>query len=156
MNQLYIYTHIPSLWTSLILPPPAPSHPSTPPQSSELAPCAIQQVPTNCLFHIWQCTYTSPNFPIQPWIASCPHSHSLHLGLYSCPANWFRLGTNHLVFGLPKWPSGKRIHLPTKEMQISSLGWEDPLEEEIRAWEIPWTEEPAGLQSIGSQRVRRD
>ena len=40
-----------------------------------------------------------------------------------------------------------------------SLGWEDPLEEEmtthssILAWEIPWTEEPEGLQSIGSQRV---
>ena len=40
-----------------------------------------------------------------------------------------------------------------------SLGWEDPLEEgmathsSILAWRIPWTEEPAGLQSIGSQRV---
>ena len=42
------------------------------------------------------------------------------------------------------------------------LGWEDPLEKEmavhsgIRAWEISWTEEPAGLQSMGSQRVRHD
>ena len=41
-------------------------------------------------------------------------------------------------------------------------GWEDPLEEEtancsyILAWEIPWTEEPGGLQSMGSQRVRHD
>ena len=40
-----------------------------------------------------------------------------------------------------------------------SLGWEDPLEEgmathsRILAWRIPWTEEPGGLQSIGSQRV---
>ena len=40
-----------------------------------------------------------------------------------------------------------------------SLGWEDPLEKEmathssILAWEIPWTEEPGGLQSSGSQRV---
>ena len=38
-----------------------------------------------------------------------------------------------------------------------SLGWEDPLEEgiathsSILAWRIPWTEEPGGLQSIGSQ-----
>ena len=38
-------------------------------------------------------------------------------------------------------------------MQIQSLGWEDPLEEEmathfsILAWEIPWAEEPGGLQS---------
>ena len=44
-------------------------------------------------------------------------------------------------------------------MQVQSLGEEDSLEEEmathssILAWEIPWTEEPAGLQSMGSQRV---
>ena len=43
-----------------------------------------------------------------------------------------------------------------------SLGHEDPLEKEmathssIRAWKIPWTEEPGGLQSMGSQRVRQD
>ena len=42
-------------------------------------------------------------------------------------------------------------------MQIHSLGQEDPLEKEtathssILAWEIPWTEEPSGLQSMGSQ-----
>ena len=46
------------------------------------------------------------------------------------------------------------------ETWVQSLGWEDPLEEEtatrssILAWEIPWTEEPGGLQSMGSQRVR--
>ena len=44
-----------------------------------------------------------------------------------------------------------------QEMQVQSLGWEGPLEEEmathsiILAWEIPWTEEPGGLQSMGSQ-----
>ena len=44
----------------------------------------------------------------------------------------------------------------------SILGQEDPLEEEmathssILAYRIPWTEEPGGLQSIGSQRVRHD
>ena len=47
------------------------------------------------------------------------------------------------------------------ETQIRSLGWEDPLEEGmathcILAWRIPWTEKPGGLQSIGSQKVRRD
>ena len=47
-------------------------------------------------------------------------------------------------------------------MQIQSLGWEDPLEKGIAthsnslAWRIPWTEEPGGLQSMGSQRVRHD
>ena len=43
-----------------------------------------------------------------------------------------------------------------------TLGWEDPLEKEmaihssILGWKIPWTEEPGGLQSMGSQRVRHD
>ena len=42
-----------------------------------------------------------------------------------------------------------------KETQVRSLGWEDPLEKEIAthsrilAWEIPWTEEPDVLQSMG-------
>ena len=47
-------------------------------------------------------------------------------------------------------------------MWVQSLGQEDPLEKEIAAhssilaWEIPWTEEPGGLQSIVLQRVRQD
>jgi len=52
-----------------------------------------------------------------------------------------------------------------QEMWVRSLDWEDPLEREdlleqematcssILAWEIPWTEELGGLQSMGSQRV---
>ena len=50
----------------------------------------------------------------------------------------------------------------TQEMQVQFLGLEDPLEEEmathssILAWRIPQTEEPGGLQSMGSQRVRHD
>ena len=45
---------------------------------------------------------------------------------------------------------------------VRSLGWEDPVEKEmashssILAWKIPWTEEPGGLQSTGSQRVQHD
>ena len=48
------------------------------------------------------------------------------------------------------------------ETWVQSLGWEDPLEKEmaahssILAWRIPWTEEPGGLQSMGSQRVGHD
>ena len=47
-------------------------------------------------------------------------------------------------------------------MRVHSSGQEDTLEEgmathsSILAWEIPWTEEPGGLQSIGLQRVRHD
>ena len=46
-----------------------------------------------------------------------------------------------------------------RENQIQSLGREDPLEKgmathsSILGWRIPWTEEPGGLQSMGSQRV---
>ena len=54
-------------------------------------------------------------------------------------------------------------HLPAmRETWVRSLGPEDPLEKEmethssILAWEIPWMEEPGGLQSMGSQRVGHD
>ena len=49
-----------------------------------------------------------------------------------------------------------------QETQVQPLGWEDPLEKgmaihsSILAWRIPWTEEPGGLQSMGSQRVGHD
>ena len=52
--------------------------------------------------------------------------------------------------------------LAMQETQVLSLGWEDPLDKEmathssILAWRIPWTEEPGGLQSVESQRVRHD
>ena len=62
------------------------------------------------------------------------------------------------------FPGGSVVkNLPSKqEKQVRSPGQEDPLEEEmathssILAWEISWTEEPGGLQSMGSQRVRHD
>ena len=54
-------------------------------------------------------------------------------------------------------------HLPAMwETSVQSLGQEDSLEKEVAthssilAWRIPWTEEPGGLQSMGSQRVRHD
>ena len=49
-----------------------------------------------------------------------------------------------------------------QKTQVQSLGQEDPLEEEmathsnILAWRIPWTEEPGGLQSMGSQSIRHE
>ena len=53
--------------------------------------------------------------------------------------------------------------LPTmRETWVQSLGWEDLLEKEMAthsstlAWEIPWTEEPGRLQSMGLQRVRHN
>ena len=50
----------------------------------------------------------------------------------------------------------------TQKKQVESLCLEDSLEEEmathssILAWEIPWTEEPGGLQSMGQQRAGQD
>ena len=73
----------------------------------------------------------------------------------------------HLIHGL----KGRRAFLVAQmvknlpamqETQVLSLGWEDPLKKgmathsSILAWIIPWTEEPGGLQSMESQRVRHD
>ena len=73
------------------------------------------------------------------------------------------------VWGLPPNLEGASLvaqrekNLPAvQETRVRSLGWEDPLEEgmathsSILAWRIPWTEEPGGLQPMGSQRVRHD
>ena len=62
----------------------------------------------------------------------------------------------------PGFPGGLAVkNLPAKqEMQVGSLSGKDPLEKEmatyssILAWETPWTEEPGGLQSMGSQKSR--
>ena len=49
-----------------------------------------------------------------------------------------------------------------QEMQVWSLWQEDPQEKEMEthssslAWRIPWTEEPGGLQPMGSQKIRHD
>ena len=61
-------------------------------------------------------------------------------------------------------PGGSVVKDPsaTQETQNQSLGQEDLLEEEVAthssilSWEIPWTEEPGGLQSMGSQRFRHN
>ena len=64
------------------------------------------------------------------------------------------------------WMAHRVKNLPamqeTQEMWVPSLGWEDPLEEEmathssILVWEIPWTEEPGGLQSMRLKRLGHD
>ena len=62
------------------------------------------------------------------------------------------------------FPGGSVVtNLPAKqETQVQSQGWEDPLEKELEthssilAWEIPWTEEPGKVQSMGSQKIRHE
>ena len=73
------------------------------------------------------------------------------------------------VWGLPPNLEGASLvaqtekNLPAmQETWVRSLGWEDPIEKgiathsSIPAWRIQWTEEPGGLQSMGSQRVGHD
>ena len=68
--------------------------------------------------------------------------------------------SNHSLVGFPGGSDDKESAL--LEIQVWSLGWEEPLEKRIAthssilAWGIPWTEEPGGLQFTGSQRVRHD
>ena len=65
--------------------------------------------------------------------------------------------SQHWVAQVAQW---SRICLPTQETQVQSLGQEDPLKKEmatyssIIAWEIPWAEEPDGLQSMGLQKIQ--
>ena len=62
---------------------------------------------------------------------------------------------------LPQGSVGKNP-LAKQEMRVRSLNLEDSLEKEVAthssilAWRVPWTEEPGGLHSTGSQRVGHD
>ena len=78
------------------------------------------------------------------------------------PLKWSESRPPYTYSYLPEYsgfPSGSVVmKLSAKqEMQVRSLGQKDPLKEEMAAdssslaWEIPWTEEPDGLQSMGSQ-----
>ena len=103
-------------------------------------------------------------------------------GLISFRIDWFDLLATQGTFKrnvITKWRMAKNCnrlrnkldslvaqtvkHLPAMpETRVQSLGRENPLEKEmathssILAWEIPWTEEPGGLQSMGSQGVGHD
>ena len=81
--------------------------------------------------------------------------------LYDAPSTW-------LIYFVLRWAWASLLAQTVKnppavqETQVQSLGQEDAPEEEmathssILAWEIPWTEKPGGLQSVGSQRVGHD
>ena len=59
-----------------------------------------------------------------------------------------------LYLGLPCWLKDKKIHKPMQETRVQSLGWEDPLEEEmafhssILSWEIPWWATVHGITEL--------
>ena len=85
--------------------------------------------------------------------------HKVSLKIYQ------RIHTELPSFGFPRWFSDKRTLPPVQESQemgVQPLSWEDHLEwkvathSSILSWKIPRTEEPGGLQSMGSQRVGRN
>ena len=62
---------------------------------------------------------------------------------------------------MAQWVKNLPAVQETQKTLVQSLGREDPLEKEMvthsrDSWRIPWTEEPGGLQSMGSQRVGHD
>ena len=69
----------------------------------------------------------------------------------------FNLRVSQGLTGFPGCSDAKES-AAVQKTQVQSLGWEDPLEKEmathssILAWEIPWTEQPGWLQSVGSQK----
>ena len=98
---------------------------------------------------------------IQHWFFLGLQSDSSFCRLWTCQPLWPERG----------FPGGSEVKasacscfcLPARrDTWVRSLGREDPLEKEmathssILAWQIPWMEEPGGLQSMGSQRVRHD
>ena len=66
--------------------------------------------------------------------------------------------SSYFIFVFPGGSEGK-ASAAMQETQVRFLGWEDPLEKKmathssILAWRIPWTQEPGGLQSMGSQEL---
>ena len=98
-------------------------------------------------FPALHCTFFSPKIP------SLPAPQNTLSRWLCCP----------LYQGqLPWWLSGKEPTCQCRRPMFDPLGREDPLEKEmathssILAWRIPWTEEPGGLQSMGSQRLGHD
>ena len=72
---------------------------------------------------------------------------------------FYSLSNFYIQYSVIEFPWWLSNNLPVmQETQVQSVGQEDPLEKEmathsiILAWEIPWTEEPGGLQSLGSQK----
>ena len=94
------------------------------------------------------------------WV-SVPKLHKPPIAAaYMTPA----FSLKHLILALWDAMVAQMVKNPPamQEIQVHSLGWEDPLEKgmathtSILAWRIPWTEESERVQSLGSQRVRHD
>ena len=90
-------------------------------------------------------------------------SHALLQGVFLTPRTVARQAPLSMGFSRQEYWSGFPFPSPTmQETLVQFLGQEDALEKEmatlssILVWRIPWTEEPGGLQSMGSQRDGHD
>ena len=117
-----------------------------------------------CMLSHFNCVW----FFVTPWTVA--HQTSLSMGFSRqdyCSGLCIHIHI-HWASSMVQWVKNLPAMQETQKTDIRSLGWEDPLEEEmaslhinefhscILVWKIPWTEEPDGLQSMGSQRVRHD
>ena len=121
-------------------------------------------------FMLFLCHYTlfSRQLPLLKFHPSSSTSQNISEELCKSMENLFShcpYVTSPKLSWLPRWLSGKKIHLPIQEIQetrVRSLDQEDPLEKEMAthsstlAWSIPWTEETGGPQSVRLQRVRHN
>ena len=111
---------------------------------------------------VWHCFHC---FPIYfPWTDECWALSQLFLSPLSLSSRGFLVPLHSIKNRVLVPPQGLPQWLRHKESTCNSEveGGEDPVEKEmathscILAWEMPWTVEPSGLQSMGSQRVRHD
>ena len=132
----YVYTHTPFLSDSLTSILPILSHHRT----LSWAPCAMQQVPTSCLFYTWS------------WISREGNGNPLR---YSCLENpmgggaWWAA-----VRGVAK--SRTRLSNFTFTFYFHALEKETATHSSVLAWRIPGMGEPGGLPSMESHRVRHN
>ena len=88
----------------------------------------------------------------------------MHIDIHIYAQTWINRAIYKMYVGFPSGSALKNSPAmqERQEIQVQSLGWEDSLEEEmathssILALKTPWTEEPGGLQSMGSQRAGHD
>ena len=123
---------------------------------SSLAVPAVMKIPLH-----WVSVWVSEKGTTDPYIRLKMCWDPIHSDQSAAPLNsiWFPR-----VLGFPGGSAVKKSPAmqEPQEMWVWSLGWEDPLEEDmathsgILAWRIPWTEEPGRLQSTGLPRVRHN
>ena len=105
-----------------------------------------------------------------PWAAHSTHQNLLWFFFYNASCKYYSLYNNFwsnifTIWMLPRCTSGKELTCQCRRcnvIRVWSQGREDPLKEDmathssILSWRIPWTEEPGGVWSIGSQRAGHD